>query len=660
MKKLLLITCCIVLFTCSRTYAQCIALFQHSVSSTTLGLVSFSDSSNSANPIISYRWDFGDGATDTGAFVQHIYANTGTYNACLIISDGGTCIDTICAPVIISSIATSVNAYFNIDSMSMFSCSAPYEAYYFVSVNAAGYATSDSVLLEVNYGDGIDSSFYWPLTQSNFFINLSHVFQNPGTYNAQLIVTASDMNADTMQSQPAIISSSCGSLSGNVYQDLNNNCVFDAGDLPLANIGVNIYSGGQFMGWTTTDATGLYSFNVPTGSSYDVQVHMSNGTTWHFQSSCPPSGMLTVNTIPSTGNDFGLTCPQGFDLTGWLNSSQFRPGRSATVCINVYNQRCNTPSGQIELVFNPLVTLIPDSSGTAPYVISGNTVTMAIDSPDLFWSFCVEVIVDSSAQIGDSVCVTMNLTPVTGDSVPGNNTQVFCFPVRNSFDPNDKYVSPSGDGPSGFVRPGTDLTYTIRFQNTGTADAIDIYILDTLDANLDASTVNLIASSHDAQFSLLSGNVLRFSFPNINLPDSNTNEPGSHGFVSYRVKQINNIAHLSTISNTAGIYFDFNPPVITNTTLNTVDMFLSVDNAIHKSILIAYPNPAQDRCFIQFTNHQERIITVVDAIGKQVYQNIVSAESFSLKTADFSEGMYTIHVIENGVSSDSFKLMISR
>jgi hypothetical protein len=95
--------------------------------------------------------------------------------------------------------------------------------------------------------------------------------------------------------------------------------------------------------------------------------------------------------------------------------------------------------------FDADLTPLPDTAGIG-YTVNGQTVTLPIGSPDLFWSFCLPVQVSPNANIGDSVCITMNLTPVTGDSIPSNNSQTFCFPVRNSWDPNDKYVTPSGEG----------------------------------------------------------------------------------------------------------------------------------------------------------------------------------------------------------------------
>ena len=57
-----------------------------------------------------------------------------------------------------------------------------------------------------------------------------------------------------------------------------------------------------------------------------------------------------------------------------------------------------------------------------------------------------------------------------------------------------------------------------------------------------------------------------FIFNNIQLPDSNVNEPASHGFVKFKINQRANNPLGTVIENKAGIYFDFNEAVITNST----------------------------------------------------------------------------------------------
>src|SRR5204863_1735372 len=157
------------------------------------------------------------------------------------------------------------------------------------------------------------------------------------------------------------------------------------------------------------------------------------------------------------------------------------------------------------------------------------------------------------------------------------------------------YVDPLGDH---------WLTYTIHFQNTGNADAEHIYITDTLDANLDLSTFQLLAYSHRPLVQILDGGIARFNFPNINLPDSNSNEPASHGYVQYKIKMKDNATVGTQINNTAYIYFDFNAPVVTNTTINTVISSVGIATINNDLQVSVFPNPTQNEFTVycpQFT-----------------------------------------------------------
>ncbi len=144
------------------------------------------------------------------------------------------------------------------------------------------------------------------------------------------------------------------------------------------------------------------------------------------------------------------------------------------------------------------------------------------------------------------------------------NIQVQC-----AFDPNDKLVQPAY--PENYALIGENLIYTIRFQNTGNAEAYDVVVEDDLDQNLDLSTFRVIASSHEAVLStFLNNNTATFEFRDIFLPDSTTNFDASQGYVMYSIRPIGDIGENTLIENTANIFFDFNPAIETNTTQNNM------------------------------------------------------------------------------------------
>jgi len=208
-----------------------------------------------------------------------------------------------------------------------------------------------------------------------------------------------------------------------------------------------------------------------------------------------------------------------------------------------------------------------------------------------------------------------------------------CLPIRDSYDPNDKLVYPKGSTANGNVSPGKYFQYTIRFQNTGNDTAYNVVIVDSLDANLDPASFELISSSHPYTFSISGkGNpVLKWKLSNIMLPDSHVNAAASNGFVSFRIRPIATAALGTRIENDADIYFDFNDPVRTNTTVNTLFIPTVTPNVIDSvqvvtqtkkqlpsnSLIQIYPNPTKSKVSIKspFTEIEFRLLTIT---GKEV------------------------------------------
>ena len=153
----------------------------------------------------------------------------------------------------------------------------------------------------------------------------------------------------------------------------------------------------------------------------------------------------------------------------------------------------------------------------------------------------------------------------------------FCGQVVGSFDPNDKQGFPAGVGETHDVLPNEQMQYLIRFQNTGTAPAYTVVIRDTLDMDLDIFSVTPGVASHDYSFTMYGERVLQWTFNNIMLADSFSNEEASHGFITYTVNQPADLADGTEITNSAAIYFDSNEPVITNMTLHTINYCLFKD-----------------------------------------------------------------------------------
>lgn len=240
------------------------------------------------------------------------------------------------------------------------------------------------------------------------------------------------------------------------------------------------------------------------------------------------------------------------------------------------------------------------------------------------------------------------------DSHPA--TSIFCATYVGAYDPNDKSALPTGTGSLNEIETNTELDYMIRFQNEGTYYAQDVLLLDTLDPNLDWSTLTVISASHDFSWELSPQGLLAVTFSSIVLPWKDLDEAGSQGFVKFRITPDPDLQPGQRIENRAGIYFDFNPPIITNTVVHHIatNMFglVSVDEWTGDQTLAleVFPNPFRRRVGFRTEKAMGKAaqFTLMDVQGQIVHSEIVGAVSeFEIQTGDLPAGIYFFR-LDNG------------
>lgn len=242
-----------------------------------------------------------------------------------------------------------------------------------------------------------------------------------------------------------------------------------------------------------------------------------------------------------------------------------------------------------------------------------------------------------------------------------------CRENTAAYDPNDKSASVIGLDEERFIRSGTDLEYLIRFQNTGTDTAFRVVILDTLSQWLRPESVRPGATGHPYSFELLEGGILRFSFDNIMLPDSNVNEPASHGFIQFWVRQQADTPPGTRIENTAAIYFDQQTPVITNTVFHTIGDHLiqaaSNDEEAQETwgALTVFPNPsAGDADFLLPASLSDANVffELYDVWSRPVQQGSFQNGRYGFRKGDLSSGVYFYRIKTAGRVAYSGKIVI--
>ena len=258
------------------------------------------------------------------------------------------------------------------------------------------------------------------------------------------------------------------------------------------------------------------------------------------------------------------------------------------------------------------------------------------------------------ANAGENIIFSGTINPVSGDETPADNHTRLVQTIVNSYDPNDKEV---GEGSSVDIKQaGECLHYTIHFQNTGNAEAIKVIIKDSLTTNLDWNSFTPITASHSYTTNILKGNLVEFVFDSINLPPKSLNEPASNGFVSFKIKPKNGITVGETINNQAKIYFDFNAPIITNTTATTITKIKLGEDPVLAAV---YPSPATDH--LSFEIRPDRKVSsyyLVNMLGVVVFESLQPGNNpvQQINTSALSSGVY--YLVVNSIQWRSIRKIV--
>jgi Leucine-rich repeat (LRR) protein len=243
-----------------------------------------------------------------------------------------------------------------------------------------------------------------------------------------------------------------------------------------------------------------------------------------------------------------------------------------------------------------------------------------------------------------------------------------CTAVRTSFDPNDISAVAEGVGAQHFIPKNSELEYKIRFQNTGNDTAFVVRVLDKIPNELDLTTLRIGSASHPMTYSLKANGSLEFLFQNILLEDSTSNEPKSHGFVTYKIKTKANIVTGTTIQNQAFIYFDANLPVATNIYTHTIGENLStifitsIDVVDNQQFSISVrPNPMHDAAVFEIRDSQSphyALLTLYNTLGQAVKTQSFIGQTLVLQRDDLPQGCYFYKITSGGTSVAQGKLVV--
>ncbi|MCB0769477.1 MAG: T9SS type A sorting domain-containing protein [Flavobacteriales bacterium] len=436
----------------------------------------------------------------------------------------------------------------------------------------------------------------------------------------------------------------CGTIEGAVIADVDENCQVDPTDPPVPYHLLRVQPGNYFA---ITNADGTYTKGAAYGSHTIASEVIGTGTDCMAQHPVPVSMDADQ---PTATADFLVTPLFGPDASANIGAGWFRPGFSTTITASARNNNA-FPISDVRLVmeYDPLLTF--DYAVDAPAVnTSGHLewVLPTLQPYETIYRYAILSTPNDAGLIGANVELTATLSMSTVDAEPLNDSYSTTRTIFGSWDPNDKLVRTSSRTSESEYYTDLDdhVDYTIRFQNTGTAEAINVYLLDTISARFDLASFEFLGTSHPVEVSFEDDRVLRFDYPNILLPDSGADLLGSQGFVSFRLKPVDDLLIGEALNNAADIYFDFNEPVRTNTATLTVDMSSGISSHTDVPVVLS-PNPAHDRIRITGPSSAGFVVEVIDLEGRLVIPGERYVASSELNVSTLATGMYILRMIDD-------------
>ncbi|TYB77041.1 T9SS type A sorting domain-containing protein [Bizionia myxarmorum] len=443
----------------------------------------------------------------------------------------------------------------------------------------------------------------------------------------------------------------------NAFIDENGDSIFDDSEVKF-NEGLFSYevNNDGVINYVNSSYGSFIIPNTTVGDTYDVSFVM-----YENYNECLSQ---TITLIENVSPIEGETVAVNFPLTRIAECTDIavslisyvppRPGQIQTNYLVVENLGNIPVSGSVEFTHDAQVTFNNVSGLNAGNTITNTSTGFVLNFNNLAPGMAEEVYVGldvpTSLNIGDFI--TNSVVYSETDLDISNNSSTLTQAIVNSYDPNDKLESHGPEIKLDDFSNDDYLYYTINFQNLGTAEALEIRVEDVLDSQLDTSTFKMLNASHDYTVTRVD-NELTWQFDDINLPSENMDEPNSHGYVYFRIKPLPGYSEGDVIPNTADIYFDFNPAIVTNTFETEFVANLSVEEFASVGYSM-YPNPAKTVVNFEFNKKFQSDVTiqVYDVHGKLVLKSkhITQDNKIEINVSKLPQGLYFIEL-----STSTFK-----
>lgn len=430
-------------------------------------------------------------------------------------------------------------------------------------------------------------------------------------------------------------------IEGKIFHDLNDNCTYENAETGTPGVTATI-SGPNGTVTRVTNSDGIFR-RLASPGTYSVSVTPPN----NLWSTCNSPIDITFDNGPTTSEfvEMGL---QAEDDCSKLVTTITAPILRRCFDSHLFVTYCNegtVSANNVELTVELGEYMEYVSSDLAPSSVVGQTITYDLDILDPWECDKIKITfyTDCDVELGTEQCYSSTLSPKELCDDGRLITETECQEIRGAYDPNDKRAFPLSGSDDYVIEPNATIKYQIRFQNTGSDTAFNIFIEDQISEYLDLNTFRVGQASHDYEIEIDENRLMTIRFPNVMLPDSSVNLVGSNGYINYYIGQQEDLTNGTIIENSAGIFFDFNPPVLTNTTSHRIDDGTATQD-LHQINFSVFPNPAYDVLDIRIDKEDwaSGKAEIVDLTGRVLMNEVLLSNVGQINVGGLDEGIYIL------------------
>ena len=412
-----------------------------------------------------------------------------------------------------------------------------------------------------------------------------------------------------------------------------------------------------------TSPFGTYTIYDSTANTYDFSYNINPEYSAYYTAAPVAYNDINIAVNPNQTLYFPVTLTQPFNdvAVTIVPVNQPRPGFTYTNKIVYTNLGVATTSGTITFVKSPVTSILSIDQADAVTNADGFTYTFSNLQPYETRALYVTMSIPEipAVNLGDLLTDSAAVSAPSNDINSTNNTFSNAQVVVASYDPNEVTEA---HGPKIQFNQFTSndyLYYTIHFQNTGTANAINVRVEDLLDSRIDPTSIRMISTSHNYILERVNNHLVwKFNF--INLVGALQNDALSKGYITFKVKLHPGFAIGDIIPNAASIYFDANPAIVTNP-FNTQFVATLGTSTFTSNDITIYPNPAHNLVQINLQNTSETLssIRIYDVLGKNInsLENIATSQ-VSMDVSNLSTGVYLVEITSEHNLKQIKKLII--